>query len=83
VIDFDKLRRTVRVTHTPTGITAIASEHRSQHRNRDTAYAQVRSKVAIGAVFPLPLRASYDLPDGEPWPDDINKYRQGGQHGAE
>lgn len=78
-----KLSRMVRVTHKPTGITATATEHRSQHHNRDSAYAQLRAKVAVGAVFPLPLRASYDFPDDEPWPDDINKYRQGGQHGAE
>jgi hypothetical protein len=38
--------------------------------------------VAIGTVFPLPLRATYDFPDGEPCPDDINKHRQGGQHGT-
>ncbi len=81
--DWARMNRMVRITHEPTGVTTVASEYRSQHRNRDAAYAQLRSKVAVGAVFPLPLRATYEVPDGEPYPDDINKHRQGGQHGAE
>ena len=78
--DSAKMNRMVRITHEPTGVTTVASEYRSQHRNRDAAYAQLRSKVAVGSVFPLQLRATYEFPDGEPFPDDINKRRQGGQH---
>lgn len=81
--NWGKMNRMVRLTHEPTGVTAAASEYRSQHRNRDAAYAQLRSKVAVGSVFPLQLRATYEFPDGEPFPDDINKHRQGGQHGTE
>jgi hypothetical protein len=81
--DWAKMNRMVRLTHEPTGVTTVASEYRSQHRNRDAAYAQLRSKVVVGAVFPLPLRATYEFPDGEPCPDDINKHRQGGQHGTD
>ena len=80
--NWGNMRRMVRLTHEPTGVTAVASEYRSQHRNRDAAYAQLRSKVAVGSVFPLPLRANYVFPDGEPSPDDINKHRQGSQHGT-
>ena len=76
--NWGNMRRMVRLTHEPTGVIAVASEYRSQHRNRDAAYAKLRSKVAVGSVFPLPLRATYELPDGEPCPDDINKHRQGG-----
>ena len=76
--NWEKMNRMVRVTHEPTGVTAVASEYRSQHRNRDAAYAQLRSKVAVGSVFPLPLRANYVFPDGEPCPDDINKHTHGG-----
>ena len=76
--DWAKMNRMVRVTHEPTGVTAVASEYRSQHRNRDAAYAQLRAKVAVGSVFPLQLRANYVFPDGEPSPDDINKRKQGG-----
>ena len=76
--DWAKMNRMVRITHEHTGVTAVASEYRSQHRNRDAAYAQLRSKVAVGSVFPLPLRANYVFPDGEPCTDDINKHRQGG-----
>ena len=81
--DFARMSRMVRITHEPTGVTAVVSGYRSQHRNRDAAYAQLRSKVAVGSVFPLQLRATYEFPDGEPSPDDINKHRQGGQHGTE
>ena len=81
--DWAKMNRMVRLTHEPTGATAVVSGYRSQHSNRDAAYAQLRSKVAVGSVFPLPLRATYELQDGEPFPDDINKHRQGGQHGTE
>ena len=81
--DWAKMNRMVRITHKPTGITAVASEYRSQHRNRDAAYNQLKSMVAIGSVFPLPLRATYEFPDDESYPDDISKHRQGGQHGAE
>ena len=76
--NWEKRNRMVRVTNEPTGVTAVASEYRSQHRNRDAAYAQLRSKVAVGSVFPLPLRANYVFPDGEPCPKDINKHRRGG-----
>ena len=81
--NWGKMTRMVRLTHGPTGAATVASGYRSQHRNRDAAYAPLRSKVAVGSVFPLPLRATYEFPDGEPSPDDINKHRQGGQHGAE
>ena len=80
--DWEKMNRMVRITHKPTGVTTVASEYRSQHRNHAAAYAQLRSKVAVGSVFPLPLRATYEFPDGDPFPYDINTYRQGGKHGA-
>ena len=36
----------VRITHVPTGIQAIASEERSQHRNRHLAFARLARKLA-------------------------------------
>ena len=33
--DWGKMNRMVRITHKPTGITAVASEYRSQHRKCD------------------------------------------------
>ena len=74
--DHWKMNRMVRLTHKPTGITATADGHRSQHNNRDSAYAMLKGKLAVGQTHPLPLRASYDFPDGEPCPDDINAHRQ-------
>lgn len=74
--NYSKMSRMVRLTHKPTGITATASEHRSQHRNRDAAYAMLRGQIAVGAVFPLPLRACYDFPDGDSNPDDITTHRE-------
>lgn len=76
IYNYSKMARMVRLTHKPTGITATASEHRSQHRNRDAAYPMLRGQIAVGAVFPLPLRATYELPDDNPAPDDINDYRE-------
>lgn len=76
IYNYSKMNRMVRLTHKPTGITAEASEHRSQHSNRDSAYAMLKGKLALGQTHPLPLRACYDFPDGEPWPDDITTHRE-------
>lgn len=76
IYDYSKMNRMVRLTHKPTGITATATNRRSQHQNRDAAYARLRGQIAAGAVFPLPLRACYDFPDGEPYPEDINTHRE-------
>ena len=40
--NWEKMNRMVRITHEPTGVTTVSSEYRSQHRNRDAAYAQLR-----------------------------------------
>jgi protein subunit release factor A len=40
----------VRITHRPTGITAIARDERSQHRNRQLALERLRDKLAERTV---------------------------------
>ena len=64
----------VRVVHLPTGMAAICSNYRSQHQNREAALLQLKSKL-YGATIPqAPIERVYELPDSEPYPDDITKY---------
>ena len=43
----------VRITHRPTGVTAIARDERSQHRNRELALRRLREKLEdLSAVKP-------------------------------
>jgi protein subunit release factor A len=37
----------VRAVHVPTGLTAIARDHRSQHRNRELATARLLCKLKV------------------------------------
>ena len=41
----NKTESAVRVTHLPTGVTVIASESRSQHRNRIVALERLRKRL--------------------------------------
>jgi protein subunit release factor A len=40
----------VRMTHIPTGITAIATEQRSQHQNKKVARSRLQSRIGSGSV---------------------------------
>ena len=43
----------VRITHRPTGVTAVARDERSQHRNRELALRRLREKLEnLAAVKP-------------------------------
>ena len=43
----------VRITHRPTGVTAVARDERSQHRNRELALRRLREKLEeLTAVKP-------------------------------
>jgi protein subunit release factor A len=44
----------VRLTHRPTGITAVARDERSQHRNRELALERLRGKLAERAAVHAP-----------------------------
>jgi protein subunit release factor A len=41
----NKVETGVRLVHRPTGITVTATERRSQHANREAAYARMSSKL--------------------------------------
>lgn len=43
----NKKETAIRLTHLPTGITVIATEHRSQARNRELAFERMREKLAM------------------------------------
>lgn len=68
-------RNEVRLTHIPTGIKTGANGHRSQHRNRDSAYQQLRGRIYTGEPE-MKVIATYTMPDDEPCPDDITQYRR-------
>ena len=68
-------RNEVRLTHIPTGIQTGANGHRSQHRNRDSAWQQMRGRMYAGEPE-MKVIATYTLPDGDPLPDDLEKYRR-------
>lgn len=42
----NKTESAIRLTHTPTGITVAMQDSRSQHRNRESAWALLRSRLA-------------------------------------
>lgn len=66
----------VSVTHEPTGICEHTLSYRSQAKNRDASIARLKAKLAAGHTHPLPMRASYELPDGEEAPNWLDEYRK-------
>ena len=43
----NKVETAIRATHLPTGITVIATEHRSQYRNKKLALARLQTRLNI------------------------------------
>jgi protein subunit release factor B len=54
----NKTESSVRVRHLPSGITRIATESRSQPRNREAALARVLAELERRAHRPKPRRAT-------------------------
>ena len=54
----NKTESSVRVRHLPSGIVRIATESRSQARNRETALERVRAELERRARRPKPRRAT-------------------------
>jgi protein subunit release factor B len=54
----NKVESSVRVRHVPTGITRIATENRSQWRNRELALARVLEELRRRARRPKPRKAT-------------------------
>lgn len=69
----------VRVTHMPTGLSAEVTSQcaRTQWEAKEKAMRLLRSRVY--AKTKMGVQASdyvYDLPDSEPWPNDLGVYKQ-------
>ncbi len=54
----NKTSSAVRVTHIPTRISAVASESRSQHRNKEAAFERLRRRLAFELREPFPSALS-------------------------
>ena len=54
----NKTSSAVRVTHLPTGISAVATESRSQQRNRQAAFGRLRRRLAFELREHLPSGTS-------------------------
>ena len=56
----NKTSSSVRLTHVPSGLSVVAGESRSQHRNRQAALDRLRRKIALRVREPIKLSS---LPD--------------------
>lgn len=45
----NKVESAVKLTHLPTGITALSADERSQHQNRELAWSRLQERVATEA----------------------------------
>jgi protein subunit release factor B len=54
----NKTESSVRVTHRPSGISRLGTEHRSQHRNRQLALERLAAALAARARRPKPRVAT-------------------------
>ena len=54
----NKTESAVRVTHVPTGVTVIAAESRSQHRNRVVAMERLRQRLEAMFAEKRPRKSS-------------------------
>lgn len=78
-----RMRETiVRVRHEPTGreATVYGCWGATQHKLRKNAIELLMSRAWRDANDPAVMEkevARYELPDNDPWPDDLGKYRAG------
>lgn len=67
----------VALTHIPTGIRTTCSEHRSWHKNRDSAWKRLCSLLYArerGIVPSKEVIRTYTLSEDDICPDDLMKY---------
>src|SRR3954447_23782362 len=58
----NKTSSAVRLTHLPTGLSAVAGESRSQHKNRERAVERLRHRLAVEVRRPVEWDA-FAVPD--------------------
>lgn len=71
-------RPSVRVTHVPTGVSAIVDSSRSNYKNEQVATKVLRSRLwAIQNGYGLKpdVISETVLPDDVEWPNDLGDYR--------
>lgn len=77
----NKVETAVRLTHLPTGITAVAAEERSQHKNREIAWRRLRERVEelqggrAQAAAAEAKRGQFSLADAWSWTDYADEVR--------
>ena len=67
----------VALTHIPTGIRTICSEHRSLRKNKESAWKRLCSLLYArekGIVPSKEVIRTYTLPEDDICPDDLMKY---------
>ena len=71
-------RNFVRLTHTPTGISVVCGEHRSQHKNRDACWHRLRALLYAqqeGIAPSYETLRVYEIPDdASMYVEDLNVY---------
>lgn len=71
-------RNSVRLTHTPTGISVSCAEYRSQHKNRDACWHRLRALLHAQKECIVPSDETvrvYDIPDdANMYVEDLNVY---------
>lgn len=58
----NKTSSAVRLTHLPTGVSATATERRSQHENRRAAVGRLRTAIAVGVRREVGVDEGYEPP---------------------
>lgn len=81
-----KITPDVVITHLPTGIQAACTTERTERHAKEKAMKLLRSRLWAAQNLPArpELVATYELPDAEPYPNEISDCRDtptpGGSH---
>lgn len=76
----------VRILHIPSGISALCTTYRSQHKNRESAFKRLLSLLYSKEQGIEPSKEvirTYTLPEDDIWPDDLMKYARDSRNKGE